>query len=102
MRGATVSGSITCLHGPRPPYATTESPDGGASPSGRRIESGVPYATPGYDPAGRSTKVVQPGRSNAVAASQPRDHAPKRADGVPAYLVPEAAALLSVSQEHLY
>ena len=26
----------------------------------------------------------------------------KRADGVPTYSVPEAAALLSVSQEHLY
>ena len=26
----------------------------------------------------------------------------KRADGVPTYTVPEAAALLSVSQEHLY
>lgn len=52
-----------------------------------------------------SNKQVEPKRSpvrDEVRTSALKRAVRKRADGVPTYTVPEAAALLSISQEYLY
>jgi len=109
MRGPSVSRSIHCLERTRLARCHDETARTGAQPrpgGASRLESQMQdqaTTTGGKQPPADAKAGVERGQGRSARRELIlRAALRKRAAGVPTYTVPEAAVLLSVSQEHLY